>query len=757
MTTPQPATARGAFRAATLLTLASVALSPFALRLAALHAHDLGFAPADLSGLTSDTIAALLFCAVLMLVARGSRIAAALLVVPWTLGQYANFEHVRELGTLATIRDAAYLADPTFVGGSALSPAQPVLLVILLLAGPALAWFGLERATFRSAGIVAGVAALGLVAQALWPFSDAVATWRQVHFLHNDGRLAVLAALSPEPEARFFADPPSAMLDLVPELAANLDGEPIVPLARPDLNVLLIVLESVSGSYLPTLAADQAANISQISMPELDALARDNLAWSAFFTHQRKTNRGEYAILCGELPNLGHGIPKMTDAAENGWRTCLPEILGNAGYTTAYLQAAPLAFMLKDQFMPSIGFDRVHGRDWFGAAYARSVWGIDDRAFFEQAVPLVEELEAAEAPWFLTLLTVGTHHPFVVPSDFRRDVRPDGSRALLYLDAAVSAFVNRLQELGVRDDTLILLTSDESAGVRSADDVLTRILSQNWGFLIALLPETGSQRITAPFAQMDLALSILDFVGLADRGGALFGRSVFRRYDRERSLFFANTNHGAAGSLSADGRVLVCTDGFRRCRAFQAPGGRPFDPARRVEPARNDEVDALRQLVRRSVRTPGTERASRNLPLLSDPVFVAEGPGDQLIHGGQFVSLEPGNWIEVELHIEASGPGARVEIEHILRLTGADQLSTWRIPLADGQTLHLQYTYAPQEPIDEVGARSIVRLLEGERLRLDFGRSRMTLHSAGEPPAPGIQVQRREITPQQPRAAPDAP
>jgi hypothetical protein len=485
-------------------------------------------------------------------------------------------------------------------------------------------------------------------------------------------------------------------------------------------------------------------------------LARGHLAWSAFFTHQRKTNRGLYALLCGELPNLGHGLPKMSDAAQGGWRTCLPEILGDAGYTTAYLQAAPLAFMLKDRFMPRIGFDRVHGHDWFDSSYARSLWGIDDRAFFEQALTLVEDLQAADAPWFLTLLTVGTHHPFVVPSDFRRDLRPEGARALLYLDAAVGAFVERLEEMGVRDDTLVLLTSDESAGVRSANDVLTRILSQNWGFLIALLPEGGSQRVTAPFAQMDLALSILDFLGLSDRGDAFFGRSVFRRYERERSIYFANTNHGAAGSLSADGRVLVCTDEFRNCRAFQAPGGRPFDPARRAGPARSDEVDTLRRLVRRSVRTPGTKRATRTFPLITDPVFVAQGPGDQLVHGGQFVSLAPGDWIEVDLRIEASGSGARVEIDHVLRLTGSDQLGTWQIPLADGYTLHLEYTYAPEEPIDEVGVRSIVRLVEGERIRLDFARSRMTLHSAGQPPAPGIHVKRREITPRRPRAAPDA-
>jgi hypothetical protein len=111
----------------------------------------------------------------------------------------------------------------------------------------------------------------------------------------------------------------------------------------------------------------------------------------------------------------------------------------------------------------------------------------------------------------------------------------------------------------------------------------------------------------------------------------------------------------------------------------------------------------------------------------------------------------------VDLRVTAHGPGARVEMDHVLRLTTADKLTTWTVPLVDGQTLHLNYTYAPEEIMNEVGARSIARLVAGDRIELRFETARMTLHSDGPAPAPGIQVHRRELTPRRARAEKTSP
>ena len=494
---------------------------------------------------------------------------------------------------------------------------------------------------------------------------------------------------------------------------------------------------------MQSLAEDHGRSLPHRRMPELDALARSNLAYSTFLTHQRKTNRGLYALLCGELPNLLPGLPKMSDVAEAGRQTCLPRILADAGYDTTYLQAAPLAFMLKDQFMPSIGFRGVHGREWFDRAYAQGPWGLDDRAFFEQSLEMIDRLMAGEKPWFLTLLTVGTHHPYVLPAEFRPELERDGWRALAYLDGAIGSFVGALEERRVTDDTLVLLTSDESMGVGGLGPRST-VLFQNWGLLIALVPGGLRERVSEPFGQVDLALSILDFLDLAERGTHFFGRSVFRRYDEGRFLFFANSNVGALGALDPDGDLLLCRDPFRSCQRFGLPDGRIFARTFGARDWRSrDEI--VRALAARSLRSTG-EAPRRDWRLVADPLFLAESREAQVIHGGQFVTLQAGEWLEVDLEVETRG-NARVSLEHVLRSTGADRLYRWEIPLAGGQILRMNYTYAPDERTDGVGSRSLARVVQGSRMELRFERARMTLRSGRGRPDAGVQVHRLDVQP----------
>ena len=49
---------------------------------------------------------------------------------------------------------------------------------------------------------------------------------------------------------------------------------------------------------------------------------------------------------------------------------------------------------------------------------------------------------------------------------------------------------------------------------------LTSTLTQNWGALIAILPGDGPMTIQEPYAQMDIATSVLDYLDLSSQIGA---------------------------------------------------------------------------------------------------------------------------------------------------------------------------------------------------------------------------------------------
>jgi len=721
--------------------VAAVVLAPWALRALALRDEGLALTAGDLRGFGADLAVGLLVLAALWPLARIARWLAVTLVGALAVAYYANYETIGALGSVASPLDARFLADPVFLGGSALALASPGALAVILLLSLALAAFGLRGSSWRRA---LGCAVAGLIGiGALTATSDdaRVAVWRQVNALaHNVNWLAARDGWSGSGE---FADPPTAMLDLVPELGADLDAPPRFPQGHRATNVLLLVLEGVSGNYLPSAAALHRRRPVN-AMPELDRVFAENVGFATFVNHQRRTNRGLYTLLCGELPRLVAGTPKMTAATTHGWQRCLPEILADAGYRTVYLQAAPLAFMLKDRFMPTIGFEVVEGHDWFQEYYLRTRWGIDDKAFLEGSLRMIDALDAEDEPWFLTLLTVGTHHPYVVPESQRRGRRPVLA-AFDYLDAALGDFFRALESRGIQDDTLILVTSDESAGdLGSAAEGLAGRLSGNWGFLIALMPGRERLRVPTPYAQSDVAISVLDHLGLAERGTHLFGRSLFRADDRPRPIYFGNINHHSIGALSEDGRVVYCTFEGHRCNSYAAHDGRPFAKGlRQLEP--DPELFAeVRTMAARSRPVAGA--APLVLPLLDDPIFRVSLPDWQIVQGIVDTSIEPHEWLEVEFEAEARGEG-RAELRHVIRLSTELQPLVARTRIEGGQTLRLRYTFAPEPRVPYVSVRTRARLLDGWGLDLVFKKRRFLLRRRGERPPVGVRVETYALEP----------
>ncbi|MGH0031755.1 MAG: LTA synthase family protein [Myxococcota bacterium] len=711
--------------------IAATACAPLLFRGAAV-ARELGAVSAvDLRGALSDVAVAGVAAALALLLARLHRVAALAWLWIWTAGHYANYELVRTLGSPASVRELQYLFDPTFFAGSALAISAPWLLAGALVAGSgALGW---ATTGARSGGaLTAGVAGVLLGALvALLPDAPEEPVWRRVDFLQRDVARGLARLAEPARDVA-AATPPDAMLERLPELAADLGGTPRIPAEPRARNVLLVVLESISGIHLPSFAAEHGRE-ADAEMPALEALSRDSLRFVSFVAHQRKTNRGLYALLCGELPNLGEGTPKMTAASLAPWRVCLPEVLRDAGWHTVYLQAAPLSFMLKDRFMGSAGFEEVLGYDGTQQSYSRSPWGVDDKAFFEQAEAQVAALRRGERPWLLTLLNVGTHHPYTLPDDYRPG-RRRFRRAASYLDEAFGAFVERLEASGALRDTLLVVTSDESLGIGGFDtQPAFKLLSQNWGILLLQGPGVAPGVVREPFGLADLPLSVLDYLGLAEQGAHFFGRSVLRAYDTPRHLFFGNMNLGALGALEPGGSVLVCNGGA--CRRHAVPDGRWFGVLPDAVPVEEDDagVVLLRDLAARS--EPREGHRPERYDLLAEPDVVLPDDRPHMLHGGQFVRLRADEWLEVEYTVTLEG-AARVDWRH--RLTGArnESLFEKRARLSDGDTLTLRYRYVPEGEKGQIQCRTTVRRVSGGDATLRHGPATLRIRR-GERPAVG--------------------
>jgi arylsulfatase A-like enzyme len=265
------------------------------------------------------------------------------------------------------------------------------------------------------------------------------------------------------------------------------------------------------------------------------------------------------------LPSLFASIPPAEAAgrlrpSENAVEYALAELFSSAGYDTA-------AFQANHSLGRSLGYDR--GFDTYevfrkpGPAWANTV----DAATLHRSV--VEWLRRPrERPFFLLVQSMDTHAFYAPPEPFRGKFSqsaappppklayaPNGLEqaeleflakaaasvkphhyddAVAYLDHELGTLLDRLAELGLRDSTVVVLTSDhgESLGDggrflhgMSLNEELVRIP------LMISLPGVPGSRSSAVVSLMDLGPTLLDLAGIPIPA-QFRGLSLLRSHER---------------------------------------------------------------------------------------------------------------------------------------------------------------------------------------------------------------------------------
>ncbi len=708
--------------------LVSVLFAPVLIRLALLLQKGVAFSFVDLHGFISDLVVSFVIALLLVFIFRLKPLAGIVILLLWSLLNYGVYEHVMALGALPSLSNINYLADTTFLRASVLTVSKPELFVPVVALPAALSWlvFRGEGTRLRLTFFLFPAIVLFSI-NIFWKDNGEALMWRQANFVDdNVGWLASFGG----------SDRPPGSADLVSLSGADLSGSPVIKLPGSAKNVLLIMLESVSGAHIES-AADYHNIESPFTMPLLSKIANKNMNYRTFIANQRQTNRGEYSILCGDYPKLTSEVAKMSEVVFAGVKKpCLPALLNSAGYETVYLQSAPLAFMLKDQFMERIGFSRVYGNEYFLDAYKRSTWGVDDKSYFEQSVEMVAELARAEKPWFLTMLTVGSHDPYNVPEDYTSPYEKDTiGEAFSYLDSALADFLATLEAKGLLKDTLVLLTSDESAGITHRTSDLITKLSQNWGFLVATVPEGERMEIDDSFMQVDIPLSVLDYLGLGEMVNEFSGRSLFRKYDKKRKIFFANTYMHSVGVLDLfgpSGSLGICDESFRKCNRYKIDPARPFSlEFEKVEFIEGDKAILMAATNRsKAVRD---DFKGFDLELISKKSINLSSRFIQLIFGGQFMSVPMSTSIEVELDVEVLDGDGRFKLHHdisnrtFLGKVKKEEVHFVKVTplLGTGDRFRLRYVFFPGKRLNRVESRLFGKMYKGEKIRLKLNRAHL--------------------------------
>ncbi|WP_372996756.1 LTA synthase family protein [Marinobacter sp.] len=541
--------------------------------------------------------------------------ARAILIVTLGCALYVAGMHLTTHGTLFQLAFAGKGMDSTFITGSLLNK---YLLLLPLYTGMAWLLHWLHRALVPEPPAPGSMAAIAVSLTLL-------AYTAGFNSLTTPANNVVASTLAQIPGAIVTPLGTSLTDEVIEEdeiisQQVNFFHQKITsrPVESPP-NVLLILIEGLSGGYFPDIRQHHDLDPA-VSLDDLEATlkARGFRLYRNTVSMERQTDRGTFTIICGQYPDFRRESRKLLDVASNGKTAgCLPGKLRDHGYHTAYWQAAPIQYMGKDKFMPNAGFMEVTGAEAFDKRQDFSGWGPADPVFFPQITVRLRNLHRLHTPWFVTLLNVGTHHPFdtgekplpAQNNEITLDPQKARRKAMETMAESLTRFLDELDADGVLDNTLIILTSDESGGfVREDHENLP--LNNNLGALAIRPPENDSLERYADqdalVAQLDIPLTILDAAGLGSQAGQMVGRSLQARTDPDRrGLLLADTYTGLKYFLNESGSLLSCTELMTRCTSWS------FEPKRLFGSLKEQNDDPFLTLQERLALF---ESATRQLP-----------------------------------------------------------------------------------------------------------------------------------------------
>jgi len=366
-------------------------------------------------------------------------------------------------------------------------------------------------------------------------------------------------------------------------------------------NVVLILVDTLRKDYVHTYGYPRDLS------PAIDALGAGGVVFENHVAHASQTIPSTLSLLLSRTP-ADHGFmprssierpPRYPDEL-----VFLTEVFHDAGYATAGFMANPL-------LGPETGFGQ--GFDHFRQFVSPGTRGdVLTRAASEW---LEAWSQLRGRPFYVYLHYMDVHQPYDAPEEYKRRIglpsegmALTGNRALAfadpvdlaysrsayaagvaYADDQVAALLRELDKLGVRQDTIVVLTADhgeefgEHGGVGHGTSVYGELVRVP---LILCFPgrvEAG-RRERRLSQHIDVAPTLLRLAGLdvpaAFRGGSLFEPS-------ERAF----VEMGPWVGVYADGRKLVWNrdTGTRLLFAMEDE----LDQAPRSDPALAERLAAM--------------------------------------------------------------------------------------------------------------------------------------------------------------------
>ena len=329
------------------------------------------------------------------------------------------------------------------------------------------------------------------------------------------------------------------------------------PLLADKINIIVIVIESLSWHYL-----DQLSGSNYQVTPNLDELARQSLIYQHFHASGARSIDTVQPLIFG-LPTFP-GLPTLLSGIEQKSLVGLGSYASKQGYQSILSQSFPRNSFYLDAHAARAGFDYYYGQQdaqpQLDYLESTSPYGGYDYEHLQLVCQQISSLHQAGSPVLSLAFTGRTHAPWQ-PTLQSFAIHPDDNdegkflNALAYTDWAVGQLIACARNAGWHSDSVFIITSDHP---RKHGDTRIPLLIHAPGRSDQLQLQLRQQ----PTDNLSLFASVVHLLGYQQSFNS-FGASIFttptnsndyQLWRRQAPLVSVQTKNGSL-QLSEDGNI----------------------------------------------------------------------------------------------------------------------------------------------------------------------------------------------------------
>jgi phosphoglycerol transferase MdoB-like AlkP superfamily enzyme len=290
-------------------------------------------------------------------------------------------------------------------------------------------------------------------------------------------------------------------------------------------NVMIIILESFGNEFIGTY------NHGESYTPFLDSLLKNSLHFEYGISNGKKSIEAVPSIIAS-IPTLMDN-PYISSTYSGNKINTLPSILSKKGYSTAFFHGATNGSMRFDSFASQSGFQKYYGRfEYNNDNHFDKTWGILDEYFNPWTA---KQLTKMKSPFFATLFTLSSHHPYYIPPHMRNKVKKGPQQicaSINYGDYSLKKFFEEAKKQPWFENTLFVLCADHTPATNS------KYYSHRTQMYRIPIVFYHPKKLIKPklekkiFQQIDILPTVLDLLNIKTSFYS-FGNSYFNNIEKE--------------------------------------------------------------------------------------------------------------------------------------------------------------------------------------------------------------------------------